>query len=291
MTGEGHRPWRRGAIGGLALAGLTGAVLAWRGRHVTPYRPQLERLDIPVPAGHHALVGMTIAFVTDIHMSPFFSQANFRDAIAPLRDERVDLVLLGGDYASETVRYIERGMPVLDELAGMARLGAYGVLGNHDEQLGSHKVAEAFEAHAIPLLRNEARGIPFNGSTLWLVGIDDALAGHHDPDAAFRDVPAGAAALALWHEPDWAEQAERRGAFLQLSGHTHGGQIRLPGKGALALPPGGRRFDMGSYRVGAMTLYVSRGVGTYRPPLRFRCHPEITLITLVARSDQAILPE
>ncbi|MEJ7761194.1 MAG: metallophosphoesterase [Thermomicrobiales bacterium] len=263
------------------IAAVIGVTLAWRGRHVTPYRPRLERLDVPVPADHTALAGMRIAFVTDTHMSPFFSQANLRDAIAPLRQERLDLVLLGGDYASETVRYIDRAMPVLDELAGWARLGIFGVLGNHDEQLGSHKVIGAFDAHAIPLLRNEARAIPFGGSTLWLVGIDDALVNHHDPDAAFRDVPPGAASLALWHEPDWAEEAAGRGAFLQLSGHTHGGQIRLPGKGALALPPGGRRYEMGSYQIGPMTLYVSRGAGTYRPPLRFRCPPEITLITLV----------
>lgn len=286
-----QRAFARLGLVALTGAALTGAVLAWRGRHVTPYRPRLERVDVPVWAGHEALIGMTIAFVTDTHMSPFFSQANFHDAVALLREERLDLVLLGGDYASETVRYIDRGMPVLDELAGMARLGAYAVLGNHDEQLGSHKVIEAFEAHAIPLLRNEARAIPFNGAILWLVGIDDALAGHHDLDVAFRDVPPGAAAVALWHEPDWAEEAADRGAFLQLSGHTHGGQIRLPGRGALALPPGGRRFDMGPYRVGAMMLYVSRGVGTYRPPLRFRCPPEITVFTLVAPTDLAVSPE
>ena len=273
---------RRGTVATtLGIAIGAGAALAWRGRHVTPYRPRTEHLGIPVPVHHAALAGMRIGFVTDTHMSPFFDQANLRDAVAPLRDEDLDLVLLGGDYASETVRYIDRAMPVLDELAGWARLGMFGVLGNHDEQLGSHKVVEAFAAHGIPLLHNEARAIYFGEGTLWLVGIDDALANHHDPDIAFRDVPPAAASLALWHEPDWAEQAAERGAFLQLSGHTHGGQIRLPGKGALALPPGGRRYDMGRYQVGAMTLYVSRGAGTYRPPLRFRCPPEVTVIQLM----------
>ena len=267
---------------GAALVGAAGTGLAWRARHVVPYRPRLERIDVPVPFGHAGLVGMRLAFVADMHMSPFFSQANLRDAVALLDGEPFDLALLGGDYASETVRYIDRGMPVLDDFVAWARVGAFGVLGNHDEQLGSDKVIAAFDAHGIPLLRNEARPVAFGGDALWVVGIDDALANHHDPATAFRGVPPGAASLVLWHEPDWAQEAAECGAFLQLSGHTHGGQIRLPGKGALALPPGGRRYEMGRYSIGAMTLYVSRGVGTYRPPARFRCPPEVTLITLVA---------
>jgi predicted MPP superfamily phosphohydrolase len=106
------------------------------------------------------------------------------------------------------------------------------------------------------------------------------MLGNPDPDLTFQNVPVGAAVIALWHEPDFAEETARRGAFLQLSGHSHGGQIRLPFAGALVAPPGGKRFVHGLNAVAGMPIYTSRGVGIYRPPLRFHCPPEVTLVEL-----------
>lgn len=225
---------------------------------------------------------MTIGFVTDTHISPAYRPDHLRHAVSLLAAERPDLMLFGGDYASETTRFACEAAPILGELAANAPLGGFAVLGNHDEQLGGEKVAAALEKAGITVLRNESRSISYGTGSLWLIGLDDALAAKHEVSKAFAAVPDEAAALALWHEADWAEETARCGAFAQISGHTHGGQIRLPLLGAVALPPGGRRFDAGFFTVPGMTLYVARGVGVYRPPLRFRCPPELTLITLTA---------
>lgn len=269
-------------IAAAVIAALTGSIMLWRARHAAPYRPRVDRMSLKVPRGHEGLAGMTIGFVTDTHISPAYRPDHLRHAVSLLAAERPDLMLFGGDYASETTRFAYEAAPILGKLAASAPLGGFAVLGNHDEQLGAVKVAAALEKAGITVLRNESRSICYGGDSLWLVGLDDALAEKHEVPKAFAAVPAGAAALALWHEADWAEEAACQGAFAQISGHTHGGQIRTPVFGALALPPGGRRFDAGSYDVAGMTLYVSRGVGVYRPPLRFRCPPELTLITLKA---------
>ena len=109
-----------------------------------------------------------------------------------------------------------------------------------------------------------------------------ALMARADPAATFAAIPPGAAALALWHEPDYAERTAALGAFAQLSGHSHGGQVRLPGVGPLFLPRGGERYVMGLNRAAGMPVYTTRGVGVYLPPIRVDCPPEVTLITLVA---------
>lgn len=274
-------------VAGLALAAAGGALaVAAASRYVAPYRPQLEHVAVPAPAGHDGLAGLRIGFVTDTHIGPFISLANLDHGLALLEREHPDLLLLGGDFASESPRFVESAVARLAGAARRAPLGTLAVLGNHDFTAGPIRVATALQKHGIPVLRNEARCIRRCGADLWIVGLDETLLGRADPDRAFASVPAGAAALALWHEPDGAEACAGRGAFLQLSGHSHGGQVRVPLLGPLAAPPGGRRYVAGSYRVGRMTVYTSRGLGTYRPPVRFRCPPEITLITLTAPSSE-----
>ncbi len=95
--------------------------------------------------------------------------------------------------------------------------------------------------------------------------------------------------IALWHEADFAEDAAQLGAFAQLSGHTHGGQVRLPVVGSIWLPPDGRRRDIGLYNVQGMPVYISRGLGVYRPPVRLLAPPEVTLVTLRSRIRPAVI--
>ena len=137
------------------------------------------------------------------------------------------------------------------------------------------------EKRGIRVLRNESARVGDETGELWIAGIDDALLGSPDPERAFASIPSGERAIALWHEPDWAEHVVQYGALLQLSGHSHGGQVRLPVAGTVAAPAGGRRFVKGLNMAAGMPVYTTRGVGVYRPPLRFRCSPEVTLMTLV----------
>lgn len=197
-----------------------------------------------------------------------------------LSSARPDLLLLGGDLICESPRYAPSVATILGRYAERAPLGAYAVLGNHDISNDASRLTTLLQDQGVRVLRNEAVPVPFGGDELWIVGIDDALLGSPDPFAAFSHVPDGRASLVLWHEPDWAEEAAHPSAFLMLAGHSHGGQVRFPTVGAIAAPNGGRRFISGFNRVKDLTIYTSRGAGIYRPPVRFRCAPEVTLITL-----------
>ena len=263
-----------------ALAGY------WRLRHVNPYRPQLERIELPLAPGAEALDGLRIAFVTDTHIGPFTTSNDLRRGLALFDGEPIDLLLLGGDYVSESNLYARSMADALAELADRAPLGAFGVMGNHDLPLGVDRVRTELERIGVTVLRNQHAVIEWNGAQLTVVGIDDTIVGSAEPDRAFAGVPPNAPILSLWHEADFAEEAARRGAFAQLSGHTHGGQVRLPLIGAIWLPPDGKRRDIGFFDVEGMPTYLSRGLGVYRPPVRMLCPPEVTLVTLrAARSS------
>ena len=276
-----------GVVGGLAGVGLTGGATAYEARYVNPYRPELERVELPLPAGHAGLAGLKIGFVTDTHVGPFISPEDLARATALLEPERPDLILLGGDYVSESPRYAGPAAEVLGALARAAPLGGYAVLGNHDlsARRGSAVTAALEDAHIV-VLRNEAAEVATGRGSLWIAGIDEAILAGADHRATFARVPTGAAALALWHEPEWAEQTMPFGAFAQLSGHSHGGQVRLPGVGPVGSTIGGRRHIMGMNDAAGMPVYTSRGVGVYRPPVRLNCPPEVTVVTLVTK-DQA----
>lgn len=263
---------------GLGLVAAT-AVAVWS-RYVAPYRPRLEAVELPVPAGHESLAGFRIGFLTDTHAGPFVSPDDLRRAVAILRQEAPDLVLLGGDYISESPRYANDAAAALGELATIAPLGCLAVLGNHDLSTDRDRVTATLEERGIRVLRNRSVRVETGRGPLWIAGIDETILGKADVDATFAGIPDGSAVLALWHEPDYAAQAAAAGAFAQLSGHTHGGQIRLPGIGPLVLPPGGKLYPAGMYVVNGLHLYTSRGMGVYRPPVRLLCPPEVTIVTL-----------
>jgi predicted MPP superfamily phosphohydrolase len=268
-----------GLVGATSALGLSG-IEAYKARYVNPFRPELERVAIPAPPQASGLIGLRIGFITDTHVGPFISQDDLVRATTLMSDERPDLILLGGDYISESPRYAGPTAEVLGALVNAAPLGGFAVLGNHDLSVSAQRVTTALADVGIPVLRNDATSIDHGGSTLWIAGIDETLLGDPNPPETFAQIPDGAASLALWHEPQFAEHASAHGAFLQLSGHTHGGQIRLPGVGAIGLPIDGKRHVIGLTDADGMPVYTARGVGVYRPPMRVNCPPEVTILTL-----------
>jgi len=263
----------------LVLSGLATALYA---RYIEPRLLRLTHVNIQLPRRHAHLNGLTVAFVTDTHVCPTYSATNLEPVAEVLERTQPDLVLFGGDYVSESPRFIAQAMPPLARMAKTGKLGAFAVLGNHDLAVGRERMVEPMEAAGIRVLTNEAASVPFGGGECWITGIDEVLLGKPDPARAFSDVPADAATILLWHEPDLAEQAAPFAPIVQLSGHTHGGQVRLPGIGPLALPKMGKRFPAGRFDIDDMVLLVSRGIGNYRPPVRLNCPPEVMIIHFVA---------
>jgi predicted MPP superfamily phosphohydrolase len=268
-------------VGALAAAGTT----ARRTRHRWPYQPVLEQLHLEDRNTAGRERPLRIGFVTDLHVGPAIRAADVDRAMILLFEAAPDLLLFGGDFVCESPRFIPETAAVLCAYAEAAPLGAVGVLGNHDYSNDAPRLVSHLERAGIQILRNEATAVCTGGATLWIAGIDDAVLSTPDPARAFSGVPSEARSIALWHEPDWAAKVVPYNPLIQLSGHSHGGQLRLPILGHVAAPFGGRRHVAGLNFEGGMPVYTSHGIGVYRPPIRFRCPPEVTLITMSQVGD------
>jgi predicted MPP superfamily phosphohydrolase len=272
-----------GLCGGAGLALYSGEIE----RHWIEVKP----LEIHLQSLPAVFDGMRIAQLSDIHLDEFTEPFLLRRSIDEINRIQPDAVLLTGDYV--TYQIVSRKTAVksawqcgtiLNELKCTQR---FAVMGNHDIMLGEKLVTEALTANGVTVLNNSYLPLERGGRRIWLAGLDDAVCGSPDPDAAIpasiRNVP-DEPVIVMCHAPDYADHLAAhpsgKSVALMLSGHTHGGQVRLPFVGALDLPPGGRKFVEGWFRIGSMQLYVNRGIGTVGVPFRFDCPPEITNITL-----------
>lgn len=263
------------------LVAVVGVAIALYARYVEPYRPRLTQAVVPLPRRFSHLDGVSIAFVSDQHIGPHFRASDLKPVIEALKAAQPDVILFGGDYASESPRFIAESAESVREMVPLARYGAYGIIGNHDLSLGRERVVETLEATGLRVLQNEAAKISLPQGEVWIAGIDDCLLGRPDLEATFRQTPADAAVIAMWHEPDLAAEVAPFMPLFLLAGHTHGGQVRLPKYGPVSLPKRGRTYAMGHYMVDDMPLYVTAGLGVYRPPLRFNCPPEVLFLRLL----------
>jgi len=258
--------------------------------------PELKEIEILLPRLPEAFDGFRIAQLSDFHYENRLAAVPIRKAIELVNNRRPDLIVLTGDFvtvpvldlhrrtASRAARYAEPCARLLRQLR--AAEGSFAVLGNHDAASDAMKVTSELAAHGIPVLRNRSIPIERGNARFWLAGIDDVLEGAADLDATVAGVPAGETIVLLAHEPDFADTVATKPVDLQLSGHSHGGQIWIPGIGAPWLPPLGRKYPRGIYQFGNLTLYTNIGIGTIRAPIRLNAPPEISLITLRSRAPQ-----
>lgn len=271
---------RRQFLKGLAGAGVACAGTGAYSTLVEPHRISVERATVPVRDLHPGLNGFRLAVLSDFHLHPFTRIELIADAVRVANSLKPDLVALLGDYVDESVEAIRELAPALGRLN--ARLGVFGVLGNHDLWKGPRLVREALQREGIHILRNEGLTLSRDGGSLHLAGLDDVWAGHPNVEAAMASNRRNHPTIQLVHEPDYADVVARdHRVALQLSGHTHGGQVRVPFLGALRLPSWGRKYQAGLYRVGRMHLYTNRGIGCVNFPIRLNCPPEVTELTLV----------
>jgi uncharacterized protein len=256
--------------------------------------PQVTRLEISLTHLPQTFDGFTIAQLSDFHYEDHFSVVPIRKAVEIVNGLRPDLIVLTGDFVtvpwlgespSNMRRYAHTAEPCAQILQDLrAPMGRFSVLGNHDANSDPVRVARALRDHQLPVLINRSVPLERGKDRIWLAGIDDVLGGRPDIGLALANIPAAELTILLAHEPDFADEASLTSVDLQLSGHSHGGQVWLPGIGAPWLPPLGRRFPRGLYKVGNLTLYTNIGIGTIRAPIRINCPPEITLITLRSKN-------
>jgi len=211
--------------------------------------------------------------------------ARLMDIAAVVNAQHADLIVMTGDFVNGLwPSAVADIAAILDAL--QAADGVYAILGNHDHWTDAPTIRRAIEASRAHLLSNTSATIRRGSANLFLLGVDDIWEQQHDLDAALAGIPPDAATILLAHEPDFADEAAATNRIgLQLSGHSHGGQVRLPVKGALILPYLGEKYDQGLYDVNGMALYVNRGLGMIAPFVRFGCPPEITHITLTRPAD------
>jgi len=265
---------RRGRVLLLLLA-----VLLVYGIFVEPAWLQVTRRDITLPRLAPEFDGLRVVQLSDLHCGPsFFNKMAIRRAVTAANAFDPDLILLTGDYVNVPGSIGE----MRRLLSGLrARRGVLAVLGNHDYWTDPAAVTAALRAAGVTVLQNEAVPVERGGARLWIAGLDDAWEGRPDLARALRPIPAGEPVIVLVHEPDMADLVSREPVDLQLSGHVHGGQVRLPFAGAIVTPHLGHKYPLGMYRVDDMRLHVSRGIGVTWPGLiRLNCRPEITCFTL-----------
>ncbi len=272
--------------GGSALALAAGI----DGFFLEPRHPVVERISITLDRLPQAFHGFRIAQISDIHYGPYMHQEGVRRAVDIARTFQPDLLALTGDFVSHPfgkshgIEGAHFSEPCADALATFHEVQQIAVLGNHDHWNNAAIVEAALKERGIEVLRNRAIPLDRYGSRIWISGLDDVLAGTADIRKAIKGIPADEATILLAHEPDFADKAAHFPIDLQLSGHSHGGQVRLPGIGAVILPSLAKKYPQGLNRVGRLQVYTNKGLGVINPPVRFNCPPEITFVTLNARS-------
>jgi uncharacterized protein len=244
---------------------------------VTTHEVRLERLPPEFD-------GFKIVQVSDVHYGHFVSAEFVRRYVDMSIELGPDLIALTGDYQQypEDIRASARLLAPIGDWSCRSRegQGAVAILGNHDTWAGTSNVVDALREAGIPVLHNRHMELTRGASHLYVVGVADPWSWRADLQRAMLGVPEGACTLLLAHVPDFVGEAAGAGIDLQLSGHLHGGQIKLPGIGALLSPSRyNRRYVEGFHKKGRTLMYVSRGLGGH-PPVRWACNPELAVFVL-----------
>lgn len=224
---------------------------------------------------HAGLDGVRIGHLSDLHVRAGLKPRRLHQAVELLNELRPDLVALTGDYVCRSPR------PLPELTAALRKLGApaYAVLGNHDHWSDAPAVRRALERAGVEVLQNEHRVVRAGKAAIHLVGVDDSVTGHDDPERAFDGVPPGATCVTLSHDPKSADHLHAFNPALILSGHTHGGQVFIRKITPFISRRVGLKYLAGFFEVNGAVLYVNRGLGA-SVPIRFRAPCEVSHLTL-----------
>lgn len=274
----------------LKLATVTGVTIASAGiiygNTIEPYDIEITTNPIRLPNLAPEFENYKLVQISDLHMGSWLNRERLTTVVNIINSMNPDLVAITGDYVT-----LGRIKPYADDLVDtlsqiQASDGVVSVLGNHDHWANVELTREVLKSANIIELPNESMVLTRGSAKFVIAGLDDVWEEQHDLDKLISTLPTDVPTILLAHEPDIADETSQTGYFeLQISGHSHGGQIRLPIINALYLPRLGQKYPMGRYQVNQMVQYTNRGIGMADLPIRIRCRPEISVFTF---SSQAL---
>lgn len=239
-----------------------------------------NEVEIKSPDIPRSFDSKTIVFVSDIHHGPYFSKQRVRKLVSRINNLSPEIILLGGDYVQRNPKYIE---PFFDEAMNLeAKAGIYGVLGNHDHWEDEVLSRNFMTQCGIEICDNASYWVHINSDSIKIGGVGDLWEDDQILENTTHDLNSNDFCVLISHNPDYFEQMNSNLIDLAVAGHTHGGQITFFGNSAPVLPiVNGEKYRYGLKTKGDAFLYITSGVGTVTPPVRFFCRPEIVVFNLV----------
>lgn len=241
---------------------------------------EITQHEIALPQLDQAFNGYRIVQISDLHAGDGTTRSQLENVVAAVNAQNPDLVVITGDHIT---RIPKQHLELLDTLAQLhPRDRTISIFGNHDVHSNPALLGQVLRQAGITLLENTIYTLHRHGATLHIAGVGDVFYEQAKLDQVLAQLPTTGAAIMLAHEPDFADQTAATGRFgLQLSGHSHGGQIRIPFFSGY-VPILAEKYPIGRYQVGKMIQYTNRGIGISKLYARFNCRPEISVFNLVA---------
>lgn len=286
-------------------------VTAGYGFMVEPSWIETTLTRIPIPKLKPAFEGFRLVLVSDIHVGTYISQEQLQEVVDLVNQLDADLIIHTGDFVGvqktsafyhewrnarrngtaihspDAERLFNSSIPVISSMK--SRFGAVAVLGNHEHWTDADVARRYLKEYGIRLLENTHEVLTIEDASLTFAGVDDLWEGEQDLRKAFVGAPSTSDSprIVLSHNPDFADSPqvpENKVAFM-LSGHTHGGQVTIPGFGPPLLPINNRRYARGLVETDWGLIYITKGVGCTTPPIRLFTRPEIAVLELTAARD------
>jgi uncharacterized protein len=264
-------PWQ-------SVYGVAGAMAIWSGIDAVRRRPRLRKRTVRIVGLPSGLNGYRIGQISDVHCGPHTPAARVAGWVTQLNALELDLVAVTGDLITSGSSYVTA---VSEALGGLrARDGVFACMGNHDYFTDGEDFVRTLSDAGLVVLRNRGVTIERDGAQLHVAGVDDTWTARHDVARALAERPPNVPTVLLAHDPNLFAEASAHQVDLTLSGHTHGGQLAVPGFRRLSLARFITQFTAGLYRRGRSWLYVNRGAGTTGPPVRIGAPAELAVLTL-----------
>jgi uncharacterized protein len=249
---------------------------------IEPNWVEVVKVQVKIPELPVDFVNFKIVQISDLHTDDSMNQKKLAHIVNLIELQQPDIIALTGDFFSrepntEAINLLEKNLANL-----LPKEKIVAVLGNHDWYYNSQIIRDIFQHDRILELNNSVYTIQRGKNKLNIAGVDDYWQQKSRLDLVLEQLPDDDIAILLAHEPDFADVSSVTNRFaLQMSGHTHGGQVRFPFHNPPILPIFGKKYPVGRYQVGNMVQYTNRGVGMVKPLIRFGSRPEITVFTLV----------